>query len=328
VSKLMVADLEPGQVVESCFAISQMQLQPYRDPTKGHFLSLLLADRTGEISGKLWHGAPQKAQGLVVGDVVRVMGKVEEYRGTKQLNLSELLPLPEGELVDLADFLPTCPRGRKALERELKGALSQFTEPSLRALMTSWFSRPDFWNEYLLAPGAKRVHHAYLGGLAEHSLEVFQIADSLAKLFPAVDRQLVLAGALLHDVGKIEEYKYKYAIDLTDQGKLLGHTIIGYQMLEREISRHSDFPPEYATHLGHMLLSHHGQLEYGAPVEPQTIEAAVLHQADLASSQVKQFAQAIDNSQPGESWFYHRTLGRGVYFGFLKKTVEEGVHVG
>lgn len=326
--KQMVESLQPGQMVDSCFAVTQVQLLPYRDPSKGHFLSVMLADRTGEISGKLWHGASEKAQGIAVGEVVKVVGKVEEYRGAKQVNLSRITSLPEGELVDLADFLPTCPKGRKALEEELKEALSNFTDPHLRALLTTWFSRPDFWNEYLLAPGAKRVHHAYLGGLAEHSLEVFQIADALAKLFPAVDRQLVLAGALLHDVGKLEEYQYKYSIEITDQGKLLGHTTIGYQMLEREIARHSDFPHAYATHLGHLILSHHGQLEYGAPVEPQTIEAAVLHQADLASSQVKQFAQVIEKSEPDESWLYNKTLGRSLYLGFLKKTAEEGVRVG
>lgn len=323
----MVANLQPGQMVESYFAVTQIQLLPYRDVSKGHFLSVLLSDRTGEISGKLWHGAPQKAQGIAVGDLVKVIGKVEEYRGNKQLNLSDLLTLPEGELVDLADFLPTCSKGRKVLEQELKVALSQFTDPHLKALLTTWFSRPDFWNEYLLAPGAKRVHHAYLGGLAEHSLEVFHLADTMAKLFPVVERELVLAGALLHDVGKIQEYQYKYCIEMTDQGKLLGHTVIGYQMLEREVARHSDFPLAYATHLGHLILSHHGQLEYGAPVEPQTIEAAVLHQADLASSQVKQFAQAIESSEPGEAWLYNKTLGRSLYLGFLKNA-EEGVRVG
>jgi 3'-5' exoribonuclease len=314
----MVADLQPGQQVDSCFAVIQMQFQPYKDPAKGHFLSVLLGDSTGEISGKLWHGA-SLIQGIASGDVVKVTAKVEEYRGTKQLNISQLAALPDGELVDLADFLPTCSKGRKALEQELKEALGRFTDPALKSLLTTWFSRPDFWNEYLLAPGAKRVHHAYLGGLAEHSLEVFQLSSTMAKLFPAVNEQLVLAGALIHDVGKMQEYQYKYTIDLTDQGKLLGHIVLGYQMLQREIACHGDFPEEYAEHLGHMILSHHGEMQYGSPVEPQTIEAAVLHQADLASSQIKQYAQTIESGAETERWLYNKTLGRNLYRGFLKE---------
>jgi len=316
VSKQMVADLQPGQFVDSYFAVTQMQLQPYKDPTKGHFLSVLLADRTGEISGKLWQGASQ-VQGIAVGDVAKVVAKVEEYRGSRQLNLSRIEPLSQGEQVDLADFLPTCPKGRKALEQELKAALSKFTDPHLKSLLTTWFSRPDFWNEYLLSPGAKRVHHAYLGGLAEHSLEVFHLAGAMAKLYPVVNEQLVLAGALLHDVGKVKEYNYKYIIDLSDEGKLLGHIAMGYQMLQEEVAHHSDFPKEYAEHLGHMILSHHGKMEYGAPIEPQTIEAAVLHQADLASSQVKQYAQTIESAEE-ERWLFNRVLGRNLYLGYIK----------
>lgn len=327
-SKLMVADLITGQVVESCFAIAQMQLLPYRDPAKGHFLSMQLADKSGEVAAILWHNAPKRAEGLAVGDLVNVVAKVEEYRGAKQLNLSELERVPDEVLVDLAEFLPTSPKGREALERELKAALAAIKDKYLKALLTTWFSRPDFLQSYLLTPGAMRVHHAYVGGLVEHSLEVYQIADTLAKLYPLANRDLVLVGALLHDVGKIREYQYKYAIDLTDEGKLIGHTTIGYQLLQEQVARHQDFPLELAEHLGHLILSHHGQLEYGAPVLPQTIEAAILHQADLASSQVKQYAEAIDRREPGERWLYHKTLGRNLFLGFLKNNVEEGVRVG
>jgi 3'-5' exoribonuclease len=200
------------------------------------------------------------------------------------------------------------------MARHLDEVVTSVRQPHLAKLLGSFFGDAEFKRLYLEAPAAKRVHHAYLGGLAEHSLEVAELVLTIARFSQNMDRDLAVTAALLHDLGKIKEYSYRRVIDLTDDGRLVGHTVLGYHMLLSRIGELQGFPQDLAQRLLHAILAHHGQMEWGAPVVPQTVEAAAVHHADLLSSRIKQFDQLAAGSEEANArWSaYDSSLGRSV----------------
>jgi 3'-5' exoribonuclease len=234
----------------------------------------------------------------------------EDYQGSRQLRILEMIPTGEEE-IDFRQLIPASSRSTQELEEELDMRLAELQDIQLGNLLREWFEEPTFRELFATAPAAKQIHHARLGGLLEHSLEVVTLGLVMARLYGA-NQAMVTAGALLHDVGKIYEYSWFPVLDLTDQGRLLGHITIGYQLLQE---RGKYLNGEKLLHLGHIILSHHGEIEYGSPVRPQTLEAMIVHEADLASGRLRAAADALDQGE--ELWTsWQKGLSRSLFRGF------------
>jgi len=278
------------------------------------YLTLKLMDRTGEIEGRVWDRVDELGGRFERDDFIRVQGKASVYLGKMQLVVQDLERLEDAQ-VDLADFLPVAGRSREIMLDEVRQLVATMTDPPLRALMESFLGDEEFVAGYAAAPAAKAIHHVYLGGLLEHSLAVARLADDICRRYPGVHRDLLLTGALLHDMGKISELCYERTFGYTDAGKLLGHIVIGVEMLERQLARLPEFPSTLATLLKHLLLSHHGQYEFGSPKRPKTLEAVILNYVDDLDSKINGVQTHISREPDNTSaWTgYHRIYDRYFY---------------
>jgi 3'-5' exoribonuclease len=242
-----------------------------------------------------------------------VRAKASVYLWKMQLIVSELRRVPESE-VTLADFLPEAQRCIDEMCRELAGVVASLKDRHLARLLASFFDDETFLAQYRVAPAAKGMHHVYLGGLLEHSLSVVRLVDVILPLYQGLNRDLLVTGALLHDVGKVREMSYLRSFDYTDEGKLIGHITIGVEMIHDKVSQIPDFPPELAMLLKHMILSHHGQYEYGSPKRPKTVEATVLNYLDDLDSKINGIRSHIAKEPEGTRWTsYHRLYDRYFY---------------
>jgi 3'-5' exoribonuclease len=320
VEKRFVADLTAGESVSSEFLVREKSLVPFNQANRAgeQFLRLQLSDITGAIRAVAWDKGPELAEKFQVGDVIRVRAEVGNYRGP-QLVIYGLEVLPESE-IDRRYFQPSSPRTAGEMMAELQMVIGEVSDPNLQKLMESLFADELFLAQYANAPAARTVHHNYIGGLLEHSLEVANLCRHFAGLYPALNRSLLLCGALLHDVGKIEEYDaLSMSFELTTRGKLLGHIALGIEILEQRITSHTDFPAELKLELIHMILSHHGQKEWGSPEVPRTFTAFALHYADLVSARLHQFARVAGQSGNEYGWTqFDRLLERDVYLGIAQ----------
>lgn len=280
------------------------------------YMTLKLMDRTGELEARIWDRIDQLSSYFEKNDFIQVQAKASVYLGKMQLIVQDLRKMEEAH-VDLADFLPVSSRDQQEMRGELDELLSSLTDPHIKALLRSFFDDQQFYARYSMAPAAKGMHHVYLGGLLEHSLAVAALASDMAKRYAQINRDLLLAGALLHDVGKVEELSYQRSFDYTDQGKLLGHIIIGVQMIEDRVREIDGFPQQLSVLLKHLLLSHHGQYEYGSPKRPKFIEAVVLSFVDDIDSKINGIQTHIDKEPNREgNWTnYHRLYDRYFFKG-------------
>jgi 3'-5' exoribonuclease len=301
-----------------------MTLSPFRDAARGCFLTLLLTDKTGQIRGRIWEGADALAATLAEGQPVRVVAVAEDWQGQMQLQVQQATPVEDFQPTLFAEFVPSGTADIRKLKAQLEKAILSVGDAELSRLLRAIFSQRQFYEAYTNLPAAKQVHHAYLGGLLEHSLEVVEFCEAACRLFPVLNRDLLVTAALLHDIGKTQEYHVTGAIDMTDEGKLIGHVAIGLRLLDRALGMTPGFPREVADHLAHLLLSHHGELEHGAPILPQTIEAIALNLADLSSSKLKQFEQVLATCTAADWSAYDRYLGRSIYAGFGKVRAADG----
>ncbi|MBI4322514.1 MAG: HD domain-containing protein [Chloroflexi bacterium] len=314
VSKVLVSDIREGQDVTALMMIRGRQLRPFRGRV-GNFLVLKLADRSGEIEAKLWENGDDWYWRLREEDVVKVQGRSQVYNGSLELIL-ERLRLAREEEYDLEDFLPSTERDVAEMVRQLQSVMEGIANPFLADLLRRLFDEETL-ERFARAPAAKVVHHAYLGGLIEHTLEVIKLCETALEIYPSLDRELLLTAAILHDVGKVREYVYRRCIDFSDEGRLLGHIALGEEVVVSTASQVPGFPGEVLVKLRHMVLSHHGQYEWQSPKRPKTIEACVLHLADYFSGQVAIFASLIKANQTQDtSWTaYNKFLERSVFIG-------------
>ncbi len=280
------------------------------------YLSLKLMDCTGEVEGRIWENVDEISARFDKDDFIEVAGKASVYMGKMQLVIQQLSRLDE-TAVDLADFLPVAGRSIPEMVEELSALVAAMKEPALKTLMEKFLSDADFMAAYSRAPAAKAMHHVYLGGLLEHSLAVARLAEDICSRYPDLNRDLLMTGALLHDVGKVAELRYQRAFEYTDAGKLLGHIVIGVEMVDQKIRDIEDFPETLSIHLKHLLLSHHGQYEYGSPKRPKTIEAVILNFLDDLDSKINGVRTHIDREPDSDSsWTrYHRHYDRYFYKG-------------
>jgi 3'-5' exoribonuclease len=281
------------------------------------YLTLKLMDRTGEVEGRIWDRVDELAEQFERDDFIRVAGKASTYLGKMQLVIQDVTRLDDRD-VDLADFLPVAARPAEEMVADLRGRVAGFTDQHLRALLQAFLDDQEFLAAYSRAPAAKAMHHVYLGGLLEHSLAVATLADDICRRYPGLNRDLLVAGALLHDVGKVNELRYARSFEYTDVGKLLGHIVIGVEMVEEKRRNLPGFPIELAILLKHLLLSHHGQYEFGSPKRPKTLEAVILNFLDDLDSKINGVRAHLDREADRDSsWTqYHRLYDRYFFKGF------------
>lgn len=301
-----VQDIKADSEVMTTLMVKQKRLSSFKEKP-GYFLTLVLGDATGEVETKLWDDAEAWYSRLKIGQVIRVKGMGTSYQGRVQIRVEEVELLEEGQY-DLGDFLPRSPFDLASMEKCLEETIGSLGNPYLRELLARFFSDPEFRQAFFQAPAAKKHHQAYLSGLLEHTLNVVRITEALAQIYPQADRDLLVAGAILHDVGKIKEYCYSQAIDLTPEGRLIGHIVLGVEMLDERVAQVIGFPPELHLKLRHLIVSHHGEYEWQSPRRPMFLEAMLLHRADLIDADAFKF-----NSLQGEGMVYSEELGRHVY---------------
>jgi 3'-5' exoribonuclease len=311
-----VESLRPGERITGFFLVRQKKLEPFRDRNKGEFLSLLLADRTGDVMARVWEDAPELAEQFAEGDIIKVAADVGEYQGRLQLVVQKLRRASDDEF-DLGDFQPGSQRDAGEMLDMVRLAVDGLQEPYLAALVRSFFDDPMFINRLVRAPAARRVHHAYVGGLLEQLCEMLALAGSVAQLYPAVNADLLTSGILLHSLGKLAEYAWSGDISYTDEGRLLGHIVLSAEQVAGAIAGIEGFPVELGLRVRHMLVSQHGRYEWGSPRQPQTLEAVALHHIENLTAQISRFNMLLDSPrEPGQTWTeYNRLLGRQLYIG-------------
>ena len=287
-----VGDLKEGDKVLSFFLVKHKQLEYFRDRTKGQFLTLALSDKTGQVLARVWEKALELAETFEEGNVVKVLGEVEEYLGRLQVIVARVRPAREGEY-ELEDFLAHTERDIEEMLVTVRETIASVGNPYLRALLDKFFADEEFVAAFSQAPSARRIHHAYLGGLLEHVVEVIALCRTVLTLYPQINRDLLMTGALLHDVGKTKELTYERDIEYSDEGRLLGHVVLSDRMITERIAEIPDLPPELALRLRHVVVSHHGRYEWGSPRRPKTLEACALHYIDNLDAQVNRFARII-----------------------------------
>jgi 3'-5' exoribonuclease len=263
------------------------------------FLSITLSDRTGDIEARVWDNALELSSLFKEGDVLDIQGQTGLYKGQLQLTLSGL---NVSEEPDPGLFLETSSFDITEMMTSLRGLIKKIKDVHLKTLAERFFSDHDFMDRFKKAPAAKNFHHNYIGGLLEHTLSVSRMAVQVSGHYPGLDGDLLLAGAFLHDIGKIKEFKYSTWVDYTDEGRLLGHVVLGVAMLDEKIAAMKRFPEETALRLKHLILSHHGEYEFGSPKRPKFLEAFALHMVDDLDAKMNGIARYMEKDTKEGSW--------------------------
>jgi 3'-5' exoribonuclease len=294
-TRRFVHQMQDGDTIEEVYLATDKQLRANRNGNL--YLQLELRDRTGSISARLWNASDGVVRSFEAGDFLLVKGKVQLFQGALQMILNQVERV-ESQKVSLADFLPHTEQDVTKLLERLRGFLLRLGNPHLRALAECFLMDDQFMRDFSQAPAGIRNHHAYLGGLLEHVVTLLDAGDRLAPLYPELDRDLLLTGIFLHDIGKVRELSYGRAFGYTDEGQLIGHLVIGVEMLNEKVARVPDltgepFPPVLLLRLKHLILSHHGTHEFGSPRLPMTPEAIALHHLDNFDAKVHSFTRDI-----------------------------------
>jgi len=297
--KQFVNQLEEGDVVNDYYVAVRKDLR--NTQSGGKFLGMVFKDRSGEIGGVMWNNAEAVADRFELGDVVNVRGTVNTYQNRLQLRVDQVAPLKEDDY-DPADLMFVPEEAGDSTERFV-AILKTVQTPPLRRLVDTFLDDRAFMEVFTNAAAGKRWHHAYPGGLVQHCLEMARIAETICELFPAVNRDLLLTGILLHDIGKTVELSQGLYVDYTSPGKLVGHVSIGFEMATDRMRAIPDFPEDLKHEIQHLILSHHAMLEQGSPVVPKTLEAIVLALIDDLDAQTDAFNRVIEETrEKGQNW--------------------------
>lgn len=310
----MVADILENDTVNVTLKVTSKRLQESRDGKK--FLLLTLADRSGEIRAVDWFNATENDAKIKVNSVIKIRGRVMMYMDKLQINIDkdrDALMVLSKEEYDSSLFIAVTKKDINKMYSEFKSLIDDVSKQHLRELIKLPFEDSSFVEKFLKAPAAIIVHHAYRGGLLEHTLGVMKLCKSIGQLYPDINKDLLIVGAAIHDVGKIYEYKIEpYGIERTTEGELIGHIVLGAKMINDWAEKIPGFPKKDLYHLTHMVLSHHGELEWGSPTLPKTLEAVILHHADDLDSKIGQINSLKEKNDKSEWSDYDRYLGRKV----------------
>ena len=317
---MAIRDLTTNDMVQGFFVLRKLERCTHQG---GERLSLELGDATGRIDAVMWRGYEGVGDQLATGQIVKVQGVVGKYRERSQITLDKIRPARDGE-ADADEFVARAPVDPETLAREFERMLGSLTNPHLKALMDRLFSTGELLASYLTAAGAKLWHHSTIGGLAEHSLNVARICEFACELYGDLDRDLLICGALLHDIGKVEQYHVGAMIDYSDEGRLVGHINSGDFRVTTAIREIEGFPAETERVLRHLIVSHQGAVEFGSPVVPQTPEAFVLCAADDLDAKMGGIRHVAEKTGDSDWSPWVNLLNRFIYFGHQKAHTDEG----
>ncbi|MBW1784653.1 MAG: CRISPR-associated endonuclease Cas3'' [Deltaproteobacteria bacterium] len=312
---LWIDAIQEEDRVSGCYLVKEKRAAKTRNGNP--FLSLTLADRTGEIPAKVWDRAEMLAALFHEGDLIQIEGHAGSYRDQIQLTVSDLKLFknpPDPEI-----FLEVSPKDPPEMTRSLREILRGVRDAHLKRLVDAFLNDREFMAHFKKAPAAKTFHHGYLGGLLEHTLSVCRMANQVADHYPQLNRDLLLAAAFLHDIGKIRELKYDLFIDYTDEGRLVGHVVLGVAMVDEKLKAFREFPQELAVRLKHLIVSHHGQYDFGSPKAPKFLEAFALHLIDDLDAKINGLGRFMERDRHEGAWTdFNRMFGRY----FLKGEIE------
>lgn len=327
-----IKDITSNNVVSGSYLILENQLRTAKNGSS--YLAMKIGDQTGEMSVKVWDADSELFQLMEAGKVIEIKNiQPRVYKEQIQLewdgkNTSVFRLIPESE-VDYSKFLPRSPGNLTAYWDFIFEQYSLIENDYLKRILASFLENIAFKTKFTIVPAALKRHHAYVGGLLEHTAGVTALCKAAADYYPLINRDLLLTGAILHDVGKVKTYKLEKTIEGTNEGKLIGHLILGVQMVEEVISKEFGEGDQELRQLKnsllHLLVSHHGIMEWGSPIEPLTIEACILHHADNMDAQVQKFLTLIRDQNKENEWTpYDPGLGKSIFLGNLYKNLSEG----
>jgi len=295
-----VNEIEPNNVITTSFLVHSKEI---RQKKSGEFyLSLMLGDRTGELDAKMWDNVAEVLDAFDRDDFVKIKGLIQVFHNRPQLTIHKVRRMDDSE-IDYADYFPSSKRDASEMWSELRGIVGQITNPHLKRLLDAFLDDEAIAARYRRAPAAKSIHHAFLGGLLEHVLSLCALARLTAQHYANVDYDLLLTGVVLHDIGKIYELNYERGFSYSSEGQLIGHISIALRMVADKVREQPDFPPALRALVEHMILSHHGQLEFGSPKLPQFPEALLLHYIDDMDSKMECMRALIANDRQVEGCF-------------------------
>lgn len=300
-----IGELKDNDLVDEIFFVSERQLRANRNAAL--YLSIDLRDRTGVMNARLWNVTEEFCDPIQAGTYVRVRGKVQVFQGALQMILSHVTPVPH-EGLDVSEFEQGPAQNVLELLAELKQVVSTVTHPAVAAVLQAFLADSDIIAGLGETPAGVKAHHAYRGGLLEHMVSLLRVAQKICEVYATLNRDLLIAGVFLHDIGKLRELSTEAGLSYTDEGQLLGHLVIGVEMLTEKIDvveqqTGTAFPEEIKLRLKHLILSHHGTYEFGSPRLPMTPEAVALHLIDNLDAKVHEFTQAIAaDPNAGSHW--------------------------
>ncbi len=314
-----IVSLKEGDWVEEIYLVTSKQVSTAKNGVT--YLSLKLADKTGEIDGKLWDNADEVAGRFEREDFVRIKGIAANYQGSMQIKMKTLDKVDDAK-VDFSNFIQTSPRNPDDMVNELRAAAEDMANGHLKQLMNAFLSDRSFMELFKRAPAAKTLHHNYIGGLLEHVVELISLARDVARHFPSVDKDLLTTGAFIHDIGKVRELSVRKSIEYTTEGRLIGHISLGYEMIAEKIRTIANFPPELALLLKHIMLSHHGEYEFGSPKRPKIQEAIIINYLDDLSAKINNFQATLrkENVAQGAWTSFNKMHDRYLY----RQTANQG----
>lgn len=300
---------QENKVITTSFVVASKQTKSKKSGEP--YLDLTLVDRTGTIQAKMWDNVEECTGSFEQDDVVKVKGLINKYNQRWQLTVHKIRRMDAGE-IDFSDYLPKTTKDIDELWRELGNLVASMQDAHLRRLLELFMDDPAIAQAYRNAPAAKSMHHAFIGGLLEHVVSLFHACDLVARNYAFINRDLLLTGAFLHDIGKLHELTYARSFSYTTEGQLLGHLIIDLEMLHAKLALLPDFPPKLKILVEHLVISHHGQYEYGSPKLPMFPEALMLHYMDDLDSKMEAMRAQFERDADLESaWTaYNPALAR------------------
>jgi len=300
---------QENKVITSTFVVVAKQIKPKK--TGEPYLALTLGDRSGQLEAKMWDNVEEVLEAFEQDDFLKIKGLINKYKQRFQLTIHKLRKLGETE-IDFSDYLPKTTKDVDELWQTLTNFVAGIENPYLKALVQAFIADPEIASAYRNAPAAKTLHHAYIGGLLDHVVSLFRSCDLLCRNYPQVNRDLLLTGAFFHDIGKIHELTYNRSFTYSTKGQLLGHMMIELEMLQSKLAALPGFPDELKTMIEHMIISHHGEYEFGSPKLPMFPEAVMLHYLDDLDSKMEAMRAQFERDATLESaWTsYNPSLGR------------------
>lgn len=293
-----LSSLSKGDVVDHFLLIKKFEIRLTRQNKQ--YLNIELGDKSETLNANIFDDFDDIYNSFKNGEIVKVKGIIDEYQGTKQIRITYLDPVTPADDVSINDFLPKSLKDPALMKEDFLKRIDSLSNNYLKKLMKAIFNGEKL-EKFLTAPAGKSWHHGYIHGLIEHTLEIIKICDMMCDFHPELNRDLLIAGAMMHDFGKTEELKYDNSFEYTDKGKLIGHIVISAMIINEETKRIKGFPEDLKNCLLHIVLSHQGKLEYASPVVPKTLEAIALYQADELSAKVNAYKNALTTHTKADS---------------------------